>query len=374
MKILFKNMLKKLRNFNYLSSYSLIVVIPSILLTVYFSLIHSNVYITESKFIVRAPQQQTTSSIGMLLRGTSFARAQDDAYTVQDYLKSRDAIKNLSNDLELIPLYSSNQIDFTNRFGLFGIKNSFEDFYKYFSKRVTVSQNSYSSITTLKVKAYDPNTSQAINNSLLISSEKLVNAINNRAREDLISFAKQDVEDARKRAEETAMALASYRNKNRIVDPDKQSIIQLQIVSKLQDELIKSRMMLRQLEITAPNNPQIASIKVTIDSIEEEIKEEIFKTSGAPESLASQSPKYQRLIAQNIFSEKQLQVVLSSLDGAINEARKQQFYLERIVDPLIPDKAIEPRRLFSILSVIILSHIFWALFTLLAGTVREHNE
>ena len=372
------NFIKKIINnamkINYRGSYVYIVIFPSIIFFIYFALIHSNVYITESKFIVRAPQQQTTSSIGMLLRGTSYARAQDDAYTVQEYLQSRDAIKNLSTDLDLIPLYSSRKIDITNRFGLFGLKNSFEDFYKYFSKHISVSQNSYSSITTLRVKAYDPKTSQLINDSLLSSSEELVNAINNRAREDLISFAKQDFDDAKKRAEEDSLKLASYRNENQIVDPEQQSFIQLQIISKLQDELIKSRMMLYQLKSTAPLNPQIASLEIAITSLKEEIQDEIMKTSGTPDSLASQSPEYQRLISQNLFSEKQLQVALSSLDAAINEARKQQFYLERIVDPIIPDKAMEPRRLFSIISAIILFHIIWGLFTLLAGTIREHNE
>ena len=115
-------------------------------------------------------------------------------------------------------------------------------------------------------------------------------------------------------------------------------------------------------------------MEIAITSLKDEIQDEIMKTSGTPDSLASQSPEYQRLIAQNLFSEKQLQVALSSLDAAIIEARKQQFYLERIVDPIVPDKAMEPRRLISILSVIILSHIIWALYTLISGSVREHNE
>ena len=244
----FKKIFDSAKNINFRKSYSFIVILPSIVLSFYFAFIHSSVYITESKFIVRAPQQQTTTSIGMLLRGTSFARAQDDAYTVQEYLQSRDAIKNLSTELDLIPIYSSGNIDFTNRFGVLGIRNSFEDFYKYFSKHISVSQNSYSSITTLRVKAYDPETAHLINDNLLDSSEKLVNAINNRARRDLISFAQKDVEDAKNRAEEDSLKLAAYRNANQIVDPEQQSLIQLQIISKLQDELIKSRMMLYQLK------------------------------------------------------------------------------------------------------------------------------
>ena len=148
-----KKIITSIKKINFRNSYKLIVILPSITLSIYFAFIHSSVYITESKFIVRAPQQQSTTSIGMLLRGTSFARAQDDAYTVQEYLQSRDAINSLSEKLDLIPIYSSSNIDPSNRFGVLGISNSFEDFYKYFSKHISVSQNSYSSITTLRVKA-----------------------------------------------------------------------------------------------------------------------------------------------------------------------------------------------------------------------------
>ena len=58
------------------------VVMPTVLSVLYFGLIASDVYISESRFVVRSPNQQSASPLGMMLRGAGFSRAQDDSYTV----------------------------------------------------------------------------------------------------------------------------------------------------------------------------------------------------------------------------------------------------------------------------------------------------
>lgn len=352
-----------------------IVFIPTVLSTIYFGLIASDVFISESKFIVRAPQQQVSgSALGVLLQGTSFARAQDDSYTVQDYIQSRSSIKDVAEQIDIINVYKSNNIDWFSKFDFLGFDDSFESFYKYISKRVKVSQNSFSSITTLRVKAYTPEDALEINDLILGNAEELVNELNIRARRDLIKFAEEDVAFAKKRADQDSRNLANYRNDNQIVDPEKQSLIQLQVISKMQDELVKAKSLLTQIKVSAPKNPQIPSLENMISSIEEEIINELQKSTGKEESFSSQSPDYQRLIAESIFSEKQLAAALLALDSAITEARKQQFYLERIVDPILPDKAIEPKRLTSIIATILISLAMWGLVSLLLGSIREHRD
>ena len=77
----------------------LTVVVPTLLSVIYFGFIASDVYISESRFVVRSPERQTASPLGMLLKGTGFARSQDDSYTVQDFILSRDALKSLNEKL-----------------------------------------------------------------------------------------------------------------------------------------------------------------------------------------------------------------------------------------------------------------------------------
>jgi len=92
------------------------VIVPTLLAILYFGFIASDVYISESHFLVRSSEHQTSSPFGALLKSTGFTRSQDDTYTVQDYLLSRDALQQLNKKLGLKELYTSKNIDFLSRF------------------------------------------------------------------------------------------------------------------------------------------------------------------------------------------------------------------------------------------------------------------
>jgi capsular polysaccharide transport system permease protein len=55
------------------------------------------------------------------------------------------------------------------------------------------------------------------------------------------------------------------------------------------------------------------------------------------------------------------------------EAQKKQLYLERIVQPNLPDHNLEPHRLRSILMVFVLSLVAWGVLGLLITAIREHR-
>ena len=94
----------------------LTVIIPTALAVIYFGLIASDVYISESRFVVRSPQRQAQSGLGALFQGTGFSRSQDDTYSVHDFILSRDALKELDDQLGVRKAYSSKDADFINRF------------------------------------------------------------------------------------------------------------------------------------------------------------------------------------------------------------------------------------------------------------------
>ena len=75
------------------------VIIPTALALIYYGLIASDVYISESRFVVRSPQRQVQTGLSSLLQGTGFSRSQDDTYSVHDFVLSRDALKELDDQL-----------------------------------------------------------------------------------------------------------------------------------------------------------------------------------------------------------------------------------------------------------------------------------
>jgi capsular polysaccharide transport system permease protein len=350
-------------------------VIPTLVSVLYFGLIASDVYVSESRFVVRSPERQVTSPLALMLKGAGFSKAQDDSYVVQDYILSRDALHALDERLKVQSAYSAASIDVFSRFAPLGLDESFEAFHRYFQGKVDVQIDTTSSITTLKAYGFAAEEAQRVNQSLLELSEDLVNQLNERGRQDMIRFAADDVADAERKAKAAALALAAFRNRQGVMDPERQSALPLQHVARIQDELIGARTQLAQVESIAPDNPQVPVLRQRVRLLEEEARVATQRVAGGGEgSLAGKAAEYQRLALDKEFADKMLASAFSTLEQARQDAQRKQLYLERIVAPSLPDSATEPRRLRNIFVTFVVSLMVWGILSLLIAGVREHNE
>lgn len=352
----------------------LTVAAPTVLAIVYFGLMASDVYVSESRIVVRSPEKQVATGLGALLKGVGFSRAQDDSYTIHDYVLSRDALKEINTTLDVGKAFSSSAVDRISRFGGLDFDTSFEALHRYYQNKVSVQQDSASSITTLTVRAYTAQDAQDINQKLLELSEGLVNRLNDRGRQDLIRSAAIEVDDAEKKSKAAALALSAYRNAKGVVDPERQAAVQLQQVAKLQDELISTKTQLAQLNTFTPQNPQIQALKKRASTLQAEIDVETTKIAGGERSLANKAAEFQRLALDREFADKQLASALASLEQARNEAQRKQVYIERIAAPSLPDVALEPRRIRSILATFVLGLVAWGVSSMLLAGLREHQD
>jgi capsular polysaccharide transport system permease protein len=350
------------------------VLAPSLIATVYYGLIASDVYVSESRFVVRAPERQATSALGLVLKGAGFSRSADDAYAVHDYVMSRDALSQLDKTLAIRAMYSNEKIDRLNRFGGIDGDQSFESLHKHYQKRVDLQIDSSSSIGTLTVRAYTADDAVRINQALLSMSEALANRLNERGRQDLIGFAQSEVQKAEARVRDASLALSAFRSAKAVVDPEKQATAQLQQIGKVQDELLASRTQLIQLQSVTPQNPQIPVLKKRIAALESAEREQSLGVTGKSDSLTQKASDYQRLAMENEFAARQLATALHSLEQARDDAKRQQLYLERIVQPNRADLATEPRRLRAIAVTLLLSLMLWGIVSLLLSGIREHHD
>ncbi|TXF10925.1 hypothetical protein [Pelomicrobium methylotrophicum] len=352
------------------------VILPTLIATIYYGLIASDIYISESRFVIRSQERQTTSPLDMILKGVGFTRAEDDAHAVQNFILSRDALKALDVSLQIKKAYSDPSIDLLSRFSGLDWDDSFENFHRYYQKMiVSVQLDSTSSIATLTVRAFDNYHAQAINQKLLELAEDLVNKLNERGRQDMIRYAAMEVAELEAKAKAAALALARYRNEKGVIDPERQSTIPLQQIARLQEELIATKAQLVQLERIAKDNPQIPVLRQRAALLEKEINAESMRVAGGGNrSLAGKAAEYQRLVLEKEFADKMLASAMATLEQARNEAQRQQLYLERIVQPGLPDEAMEPRRVRNVLAVFVLGLVAWGILSMLIAGIREHVE
>jgi len=265
-------------------------------------------------------------------------------------------------------------VDPFSRFNPLGLDDSFEALFRHYQRHVEVYLNASSSISVLKVRAFTSGDAYRINELLLGMSESLINQLNERGRNDLISYAQAEVDLAARKSQAASIELAAYRNRHGIVDPLNQSALQLQQVSKLQDEYIAVKTRLAQVTAFTPRSPQIPSLKNSLATIEGEIENEMNKVAGSKPSLSSKAVEYQRLALELEFAEKQLAAAMTSLEQARSEAQRKQLYLERIVQPNKPDVAIEPQRFRAILTTFLVGMIAWGILSILIAGIREHHD
>jgi capsular polysaccharide transport system permease protein len=353
----------------------ILVLAPTSAAALYYGLLASDIYVSEARFLVRSPQRSVqTGLVGQLLQSSGLSRSQDDAYSVHDYILSRDALRELDASLRVRLSYAGKEVDLLSRFPGLDWDDSFESFFRYYIKHVGVEYDSASSISVLSVRAFSAEDAYRISARLLEMSERLINQLNDRSRRDLMSFSDNEVKIASDKAKEAALALSSYRNGHSIFEPDKQAALQLQSVAKIQEELVSTVAELSQLRKLSPSNPQIQGLTGRIKSLRDAIASEASKVTGARDSLSAHAPQFERLSLDVVFADKQLGIALAEQETARAEALQKQIYLERLVQPNLPDKAMEPRRVRSILTVLLLGLVGWGVMTLLIASVREHSD
>jgi capsular polysaccharide transport system permease protein len=353
-----------------------ITLLPTLLSLIYFSFVASDVYISDSSFIVRSPQEQAGSdALGGLLRSVGFARAQDDAYTVAEYLQSRDAVRALDADpaLHLGRAFSSPGVDRISRFGGLTFDTSFEALYLYSQNKITATLDQSSSIIELETKAFSADDAWRIDEVLLDQADVLVNQLNEQARQDMIRFDLQAVERDQKAVMQAELALSEYRNRRHVLEPEKEAVPSFDLISKLQGELIQALIDEFKLELVAHENPAVEVAKQRVTLLRKAIEDERGRIAGGgAESLAGKTVEYQRLLIEREAADKMLASALAGLEQARNQELKKQLYLERIAEPSKPDYPLEPHRVRNIVVTLVLSLMIWGIIALLAAGVREH--
>ena len=350
------------------------VALPTLLATLYFGLIASDLYAATASFVVRAPGQVSSTGLSSLLQGTTIGGGQENVYAVQAYATSGDAIRELGETLDLKTLFSRPEADVFSRYPNLFDRNNAEDFERYFQRRVEVLYDTTTGLTTLTAKAFRPEDAQALAEGLLHQSEALVNRLNARARDSAVRYAEADVQAAQKDVEAVQANLLGYRNRESMLDPLKASGTLFEAQARTETELTQAKSRLAELQRSAPQSPLRAELQSHINVLESQLAQQRGRLTGHEDALAPKLSGYEQISLQKEFATKKLSSALASLEAARAAAQRQQVYLERVVDVRRPERALYPHRLQDILIVFISCFMLYSIASLLMASVREHAQ
>lgn len=355
----------------------LFVIGPTLLAAVYYGLVASDVYISESRFVIKSPDQKRSqmSTLANLVQTTGMSGGQEQTNEVLTFVRSRDALKGLEKNPGIRDQYASRGADILSRFPKPFTDSSFESLFKYYGDMVDARYDTEAGTATIKVRAFTPQDAYVINRRLLDLSEGLVNRLNARAQTKGIAEAQRQVELATERARASRIALTQYRNSQALIDPGKQAVGVLEISNSMIAQRAALQAQLDQMQRVAPGNPSIPALRNRISAMSVQIGAQDSRVVGTGSGIASKMGGYENLLVEQEFATQSMTAASAALVQARAEAQRQQYYLERVVDPNVPDEPLLPKRFLSVLIVLAASLcLYFIAWMFMVGVVEHASE
>jgi capsular polysaccharide transport system permease protein len=349
--------------------------VPTLVAAIYYGLIASPVYVSQSSFVIKSPSQKTTPSLSLanLVQTNGLSGGQEQTKEVVQYILSRNALHDLESQTNIKQKYSDRGADFLSRFPQPFQDSSFENLYRYYGSMVGAAVDPDSGLAVVETQAFTPEDAYAINAKLLALSEALVNRLNQRAEGHAVQEAELRVSQAEDRLRNARVAIGAYRNQQDLLDPTKQAEGVLEISDKLVADQAALKSQLQLMLRVAPRNPSIPALRSRIAAIGQQIAAQNGRAVGTPTGIASKLSTYEKLNAEQDFATQMLTAANASLEQARTEAQKQQFYLEPVVEPNVPDEAMLPRGLRRVLTVFGASLCLYFIGWMLMVGILEHS-
>lgn len=352
----------------------LIVLLPTVLALVYYGAIASDRYVSEAQIVVRrASDAGSGGGFASFLKSAGISGGADDVSVVQAYVLSRDAVRSLQQRLPISEIFGPRGADFIARWPSLIYGATDEELYRYYLTMVSAAPSHETGVLTIAVQAFDPAMAKAVTSALLDLAEAMVNRINERVQSESIRSANEEVRGGEEALIASQVALTQFRNRELVLDPERNAVLLAELIGKLNTELASTLAQIEQLRQSAPNNPQLGPLNVHAASLKQQIEAQRALVSSAGSGLADKVSEYERLNLQQQFATRRLAAAVAALTIAKAQARRQQIFLERIVEPNLADKATRPRRIANIVTVLGWSLLLYLIFWLIGTGIREHS-
>jgi len=377
---------KTLRFGKHSISFLILVVLPTMLVGVYYAIFAADQYMVETRFSVRSA---TASLGGGLLGSLGFGLgggSSNDTFIILEYIHSRGILKNIDERIGLKKRYRKPANDF---YAALPDDIADEDFLDYWKSMVKVSLDQTSHILTVKIFAFTPGDAKDIASAILSESERMINILSEKARQDAVAYALSEVRKAEKRVQAVRQKFLKFRNATQQIDPAKQAQVQVLLVGKLEEQLVTLRTKLAETRsYLSEKAPSVIFLRNRIKAVKEQIaaekrklgKKTADKSGGAEHdargsmddgSLSKTLSEYEALVVEREFAEKFYISALKGLEEARLLANRQQRYLATFEQPYLPDSALYPKRFRNTMFVFLALSLIWGLGSLMTQSIRD---
>jgi capsular polysaccharide transport system permease protein len=355
-------------------NFALIVVVPTIIFAAYQYLIASDLYETTSEFLVKSGEssQAPVGGFGDVLGIGVRTQSQTEILSVPDYLESHEVLAALQKRVNLVQIFRRPEADIFTR--LSESNPDPETLLKYYRTKVEIRHDGDTGIMHISVRTYRPQDSFLIGQLLLALGERKINEMNQRSYDDAIKSARTQLNSAEDEAASIQREITNFRQSNQDVDPELSSAAQIKLVAEMNAQLSRARAQMGTMAgVISSDSPQYQALAAQIHSLETEINSQTSKMGGKKEEISSSLGAYEELKVRQDFAAKNYTAAAANLQRSIEQARKQQLYFIRVVDPNLAVRSLYPKREKAVLTLFLFLTIAYGIGWLILAGVREHE-
>lgn len=349
-----------------------IVIIPFVLIFLYYMFIASDKYVSESKITIKQTGEPKFSLSLSSFLSIGQPSSREDAMYLQEYILSYDMLDYLDRKLNLRKIYQSSKIDFISRLDKDATK---EEFLKYYKKHVDVLFDEFSGILTIKVFAYTAEDAKKINEAILEQCERYINGVSHKIAKEQLNFIEQELSYANTKMQEAKQKLLKFQNTYKVLDPTQEAQAVATLIGQLESQLAAKEAELKtQLTYMREDSFQIEALKGQIKALREQIEKEKARLVGGENSKLNKIMlDYLNYKLEADFLTDVYKTILSAMEATRVDASRKLKNVVVISSPNLPEEALYPKRGYNIILASIILLMVYGIISLILGIIKEHR-
>ena len=355
----------------------ILILLPLLLTALYLFGLARDQYASVTGFTIR---QEETGSASDLMGGLAqvFAgSAPGHADLLFEYVQSQEIVERIDARFGVLAHYAADWP--ADPLYTLWPGATIEDLVWFWGRMVKLTYDKSSGLMLVEVRARDPESAQEIARLIVAESEEMINRLNETARRDTTRNAAADLQAALTRLRAAREAVAEFRVRTRIVDPQADIQGRMGVLNTLQQQLAEALIdndLL--LQTSDAQDPRVRQAQRLIDVVRNRIDEE--RRIFAEQNVTVDQTDYPRLIAQyegllvdQGFAETTYQAALMALDAARSNASRQSLYLASFIQPTLAQRAAYPERFILIGITAFFLILFWSVLALVYYSLRDRG-
>lgn len=349
-----------------------VVILLSLLIVAYFTLMASPRYVSQIQFVVKQNERQSLPLSGLAALAGA-APATRDAFILQRYLKSADMALALDERVGLKAHYQNTNWDAISRLQS---DATFEQYVEYYQSHISVKYDELSEILLVEIQGFEQAYSLKLANTLLAQSQLFINQLGSGMVSAQIRNAEQQVNTAYENLKLQQLNLIEFQTKFNLVNPEAQGSALLSAVHQLEANIIAKQTELKSLQAYMHSNTaEVKSKHYEINALQQQLSIEKQKLVARDDkSLNKVQAQYKEVELNTQLAADLYQSALTSLEKIRAEALTNIKYLLIVQQPRLAEEQSYPRRLYSIATWFVVLLIIYLIGKLVYAIIKERSE